>query len=410
MKKVLIIIPFKDIYPPMNGGKVRAMNLLHQLARHFDVTAVLGQERASFSRAVEEYPAIGNCTIYSTGDGKMPRDLFFFLPQKLANALRYRWWRRSWKGPAEENFMRTYPVLRQVLKGRSFDHVILEEMGSLDVARIIRRKMPRAHIIYDAYNVNTRLAATELANGIIPEYYFDVIRRAESGLHESVDAVFTCSDQDLAELVRMNDNRLSGTVVPNGVMIPALPADKGVTRPQNDDILFCGSLDYFPNQEGLSWFCKEVFPLLLKQKPSVRLLVVGRGEPGEELKNLLRQQGIVFYGKVDKVSDYYRKAAVALVPLFSGSGTRLKLLEAMGYAVPVVSTATGAEGISYTDKKDILIANDASTFAAAVLSLLDDPRMADKLAMEAYVFAKGKYDWDVVGERLSAYLNIKSIS
>lgn len=407
MKKILFINPFTEIYPPMNGGKMRAMNLLNQLSRHFEVTAIIRQDRASFSRCLEEYPAIRNCTLITPGDAKLHRDIFSFLPKKLAAALRYRWWRRSLKGPAEENFLTIYPILRQALKGRSFDHVILDDMGVLELAPVVRRKMPQAHIIYDAYNVNTRLAATELANGIIPAFHYEIIRQQESRLHGTVDAVFTCSDQDLAELLRMNDNRLSGRVVPNGVRIPGFPPERGNGRQPNDDVLFCGSLDYFPNQEGLSWFCSEVFPLLLKQRPSMRLLVVGRGEPGEALGALLRQKGIVFHGRVDSVSDYYRKAAIAIVPLLSGSGTRLKLLEAMGYAVPVVSTAVGAEGISYTDKKDILIANDPAGFAAAILYLLDNLSVAEALGREGFAFAKGRYDWDVVGEGMSAYLNLK---
>ena len=75
MKRILIIIPFADIYPPMNGGKLRAMNLLHQLAKHFEVTAIIQQDLASFSRSGEEYPAIKNCTILSTADAGEPREM-----------------------------------------------------------------------------------------------------------------------------------------------------------------------------------------------------------------------------------------------------------------------------------------------------------------------------------------------
>ena len=404
MKKVLIIIPFRELYPPMNGGKQRSINLLHQLARKFEVTAILHQDLASFSKVVEDFPHLRSCTVFSTGDAAPARDLFSLLPGKVATALRYRWWKRSFRGPAEENFMLTYPVLKKVLKGRTFDHVILEEMGSLGIAAFIRRKLPGAKVIYDAHNVNIRLAAKELEKGIIPGSYYEIIRREEFSLHQTVDAVFTCSDQDLAELIRMNGNKLSGTVIPNGVNIPDLPIG-GSFRSKTDDLLFCGSLDYFPNREGLTWFCNEVFPLLRAQRPSVRLLVVGRGEPGEELQQLLRNEGIVFYGMVDRVSEYYRKAAIAIVPLLSGSGTRLKLLEAMGFAVPVVSTTVGAEGIDYTDKKEILTVDEPAAFAGAIVRLLEDPAAADKMAMEAYAFAKGKYDWKVVGDRLSVYLN-----
>ncbi len=406
MKRVLVIIPFKQIYPPMNGGKLRSLNLLHQLSEKFEVTAIIHQDAAIFSEAIGEYPALKNCRVLSTRDGGKNLDLFSLLPERFRDAARYRYWNRSLKGPTGTNFLLIYPIVRQLLKSNQFDYVILEDMCILNIAKLIRRRQPGTKVIYDAYNVNSKLAKTEMDKGQMNQKEYKEIQRTETHLSEWVSDVFTCSEIDLAQLIEMNKGKISGVVIPNGVNLDLPTPEKGMEDfDRTNNILFCGSLDYFPNQEGLAWFCKEVFPLILERLPESRLLVVGKGEPGNDLMNLLRHPSIVFYGMVDNVRDYYRRASVAVVPLLSGSGTRLKLLEAMGNRVAVVSTTAGAEGIGYTNNENILIGDLPSSFAAAVIKLLNDRNIGQEMADRAFSLVKEGYDWKVIGEKLSSFFN-----
>src|ERR1700761_4031969 len=142
MKTVLMIIPFTDIYPPMNGGKLRTINLLHQLCKRYAVTVIVQQDSESFSKAAEDFPAIGKAKRLSTKDWENRRDLFSLLPRKLETAIRFRFWNRSLKGPAEESFLRIYPVLRS-LKKEKFDAVVLEDMTILGLAKAVRRYWPK---------------------------------------------------------------------------------------------------------------------------------------------------------------------------------------------------------------------------------------------------------------------------
>src|SRR5580693_8258352 len=106
MIKILIIVPFNGIYPPMNGGMLRCINLLHQLSKYVELTAIIHQDRDSFLKAADaDYPSIRNSIIISTKDKKPGLDLFSFLPSKIRSALRFRYWNRSLKGPAESNFL-----------------------------------------------------------------------------------------------------------------------------------------------------------------------------------------------------------------------------------------------------------------------------------------------------------------
>ncbi len=400
MKKVLIIIPFYEIYPPMNGGMLRCINILNQLSKYFEVTAIIHQDSKSFSKAIELYPAIENCNIISTKDGENVIDIFSYLPSKIAKALRYRYWNRSVKGPAGGDFLLVYPILIELLKKTSFDYAILEEVSLLNTAKVMRRYQPNISIIYDAHNVNTRLAKASLLKGLITPKNYELLKKVECNLSKMVNKVLVCSELDLQQLTGMNNGKLIAKIIPNGVTIET----NNLIRNNSDEILFCGSLDYHPNQEGLIWFCEKIFPLILAKKASTRLMVVGKGNPGEELRKLLKHTSIIYYGAVEKVNIYYQKAAVAIVPLLSGSGTRLKLLEAMGLNVPVVSTKIGAEGIEYTDQRNIVIANDVDSFADEILELLTDKKKAYYIANEAFSFVKKEYDWNIVGKKLSDYL------
>jgi glycosyltransferase involved in cell wall biosynthesis len=402
----MVIVPFGNIYPPMNGGMHRCINILNQLAKYFSVTAIIHQDEKSFLRAIDEYPELVNCRVISTKSFKRSFDLFSLAPKKIGNALHYRYWNRSLKGKAGSDFLSIYPLLKNELKKQQFDCFILEDMSILNLAKVIRRFQPKARIIYDAYNVNTKLAEAASKKGKAGKEKYLEIKKAESSLSLFVTEVFTCSNEDLNELADMNNKKISGTVIPNGVKIDSkFLENREETSATNNNIIFCGSMDYFPNQEGLIWFCKEVFPFILKKNPQVKLMVVGKGDTGDELNSLLKHDSIIFFGMVDDVNDYYKKAAVAIVPLLSGSGTRLKLLEAMGRKTAVVSTVAGAEGINCTNEKNVLIADDNISFANAVIKLLDNRSLAGSIATAAYSFVKENYDWNVVGGKLNLCLN-----
>ena len=402
----MVIIPFDGVYPPMNGGMLRCISLLNQLSKYFLVTIITHQKKELFAQAFDEYPFLKNCTVISTGSFSLRKDIFSVLPLRYQKALRYRYWNRSLFNSSEDHFLMIYPVLKDFLNKNKVDYAIMEALFIVgSTAKVVRRYQPKAQIIYNAYNVDSQLAQTAFENGKISEKGLRLIQKEESSLADSVNKIFACSDIDLAELRRLNDNKIDGFVIPNGVKINAAFLEKKQHSQKNNKILFCGSMDYFPNQEGLTWFCKEVFPLIINENPDIQLMVVGKGDPGEELLVLLKHPSIIFYGMVDRVDDYYRKAAVAVVPLLSGSGTRLKLLEAMGSNTATVSTTAGAEGIHYTNKKNILIADDKVSFARAVVELINDERLANSIAEAAFHFVKENYDWNIIGQKLETCLN-----
>lgn len=154
-------------------------------------------------------------------------------------------------------------------------------------------------------------------------------------------------------------------VLPNRYFLPKVKR-KLVHRGENT-ILFIGNMVWYPNYQGILWFISEVFPLVLKENPLARLVIVGEA-PDHLLKS--SYQNITFTGHVKKLQSYYEQTRVFIVPLFIGSGIRIKILEALSYQIPVVSTTTGSEGIPLSLKKKIHLANTPTEFMNEILKIL----------------------------------------
>lgn len=398
-KSILIIIPYEKLYPPVNGGMLRCFHILHQLCKQFKVTAIIQQDKKEFLSSTKYFPSISNAVIYSTKDEQKPTDLFSLFPTKIKNALRYRWYRKKLFGTADGSFLMYYPTLKRILKIDTFDVVIIEKLATLNAVGTVRKFNKDARIIYDAHNVDTNLAFAEKSE------YYSVIHKAESTLYKTVDAILSCSHNDLEDFQRINQYKLPGVVIPNGVHIENRMFDEGVRLSNPRYIVFCGSLDYEPNSDGLLWFYNKIWTNVKIAYPDLKLLIVGSGRILEKLQPIMNDESLIFTGIVPDVKPYYNKASLAIVPIKIGSGTRLKVLESMGLGVPVVSTSKGAEGIDYTDGENILIANEEKAFANRVVDLLNNKALRLKIQQNASELVQNKYDWNVIGEKLYLFLN-----
>lgn len=403
MKSILIIVPFDNIYPPMNGGMQRCFHVMHQLAKHFKLTAIIHQDKEGFLKCTDEYPALASAIIYSTKN-IISKDIFSALPSKYANAFRSRWYQRKLNRPADGSLIKYYPILTELLKEQKFDAIILENIATLNAVNIIRRYDKEIKIIYNAHNVDSNLAKAAFDRLEISAKQLQGYYDFENNLYKKVDAIFTCSEDDRKIFEEMNKGRLKVSVVPNGVNIPGKKNDEAVNEQIPRFLIFCGSLWSIPNAEGLDWFCQKIWPIVLKEFPDLKLLVVGIGTLPQNYAEAYHTPSSEFSGAVDDVKPWYNKAAVSVVPLLTGSGTRLKILEAMGMGVPVISTTIGAEGINYTEGKEIIIADIEGDFADEIISLLKDKNQRIKMSSEARKLALEQYDWNIIGDKMASFL------
>jgi glycosyltransferase involved in cell wall biosynthesis len=187
------------------------------------------------------------------------------------------------------------------------------------------------------------------------------------------------------------------SVVSNGV-------DVGHYRPTGaaiapDRLVFTGAMDWLPNIDGITWFAQEVLPLIRTRLPAVRFSAVGRN-PAPALVRALRGHGVDFTGTVDDPRPYLAEAAVVVVPLRIGGGTRLKILEAWAMARPVLATSIGAEGLPVVDGENVALADEPRDFAERAVALVRDPATAERLGLAGRQTAEEQFAWKRVTSRL----------
>lgn len=190
-------------------------------------------------------------------------------------------------------------------------------------------------------------------------------------------------------------------VVPNGVDL-----ELNVFQPNPDaplQIAHCGALSYEPNYDALNYFCEEIWPILLRRVPQLRMQVTGKSDVLPPA--LRRSSGIMLTGYLPSVRPILRSSRATVVPLRFGVGTRLKIMEAMAIGTPVVATSIGAEGLAVTHGQDIFLADSPADFADRVIEVLESRELRVQLSDAGRRLVETRYAWDVVGDRLHAILN-----
>ena len=195
------------------------------------------------------------------------------------------------------------------------------------------------------------------------------------------------------------DAALEPVVVPNGVDIDFyaadVPAMEDGAGPGPLDLVFTAKMDFRPNVDAVLWFAQAVLPLIRRRSPRTRFWVVGK-DPHPRLAPLAADPGIVVTGWVEDVRPYIAGAALYVIPLRIGGGTRLKVLEAMAMGRAIVSTALGCEGFELEPGQELAIADTPDEFATTVLALLQDPDRRERMGRDAHQYARSRYDWRMI--------------
>jgi glycosyltransferase involved in cell wall biosynthesis len=217
--------------------------------------------------------------------------------------------------------------------------------------------------------------------------------------------VIAVSENDRALMMQWVDgDRI--TVVPTGVDLSQYRPDLAHAAARDAAaplITFVGAMDWEPNVDGLEFFCGDVWPAIKAEVPDARFRIVGRNPDRRVRKWAASDPSIEVTGRVPSVVEHLRESAAVIVPLRIGGGTRLKIYEAMATGKAVVSTTVGAEGLDVHHGRDIVLADDASSFAKAVIMLIRDPQQRQRYEIAAAETA-ARYDWSAIGQRFSEVL------
>jgi len=219
--------------------------------------------------------------------------------------------------------------------------------------------------------------------------------RYEARALRRFDGVLAVSDADRQSFARL---------YPDAVRRPIHVVQTGVDTdyftpthepPRASHIVFTGSMDWLPNEDAMLFFCDQVLPRIRAEMPAARLSIVGRA-PTPAVRRLADAAAVRVTGRVDDVRPFMSEAAVYVVPLRIGGGTRLKIFEAMAMGKAVVSTTVGAEGLPVISGEHLLLADDPAAFARAVTTLLRDATLRARLGCAARSLVLERYDWSAV--------------
>ena len=193
--------------------------------------------------------------------------------------------------------------------------------------------------------------------------------------------------------------------VPTGVDTDFFTASgREDVNPHN--VVFTGSMDWLPNEDGIRYYTEQILPIIRQSIPDASLTVVGRN-PYPSLIELSKKDSLISVtGRVEDVRPYMEGAAVYIVPLRVGGGTRLKIFEAMAMGKAIVSTTIGAEGLPVRDGVELRIADTPETFAAIVVELLKNPQMASDMGRQASEIVRAKFGWSGVAQRFTEICEI----
>lgn len=296
-------------------------------------------------------------------------------------------------------------ALRELLveaTDRPFDIVQIEGIEMVRFMPLVRQYAPISKIVFDDHNAEAELQYRAFQTDVtVPRRWPAAVyswiqtgrlRRFEKWAGQAADWTVAVSEADKRSLLNLGIEKPI-TVIPNSIDVRAYESGQPDGVPEFD-LVFSGKMDYRPNIDATLWFGNSIWPLIRHRRPEVTWAIVGQ-QPHPRLDRLREMPGVTITGRVPSVAPYLAAAKVYIMPFRMGSGTRLKLIEAMAAGKAVVSTSMGAEGFDVLDGREVLLADSEETFAAAALSLLDDPETRRRLGAAAHLKAQ-EFDWRVV--------------
>ncbi len=390
----ILIVTTSLPYPPASGGAIRVHGIVEGLRRAgHDITLLAfhdgpGSDIPAGLR-VETLP-----TPPGRSRGQRLRDLLLTGQPDIARRL---------YSPAFAD------RLRDLLHSEAYDLIQFEGIESVCYLPVAREAQPDLPRIFDTFNAEYALQRNiyeidrqNPRRWPVAAYSWIQsrrIRRYERDMSDSSQAVIAVSPEDQT-LLRELPTRTPVHVVPSGIWVDHYQqqhTDLPDLGPNT--LVFTGKMDYRPNVDAMLWFTQTILPRIRAQVPDVRLVIVGQ-KPHAMLESLRHMPGVTLTGWVDSVVPYLRAAAVYIAPLRMGSGTRLKLLEAMACDCAAVVTTTASAGLLDSARRAMVRADNAETFASAIVELLRDPQRRQRLGADAQRQVRQHYDWPVIIPRL----------
>ena len=376
-------------FPPDRGGRIRPFNILKHLSRDHDVTLASLRRAADRTAGEVELPALANRRILvptselaswlrmiAQVPTLTPSSFAYFFSPRLARLVR-----RELRDAYDLVFAHSSSMAPYLVRARTPKVLDFGDMDSQKWLAYGRRKPIPAALGYRLEGWKTE--------------------RAEARLAERFDLCTCATPAELDTLRAYGVARRTGWF-PNGVDTEYFQPSPAPYDPES--ICFLGRMDYYPNQEAMRWFCREVFAPLRAQRPAMTLSIIGAAPP-RSVRRLAEQPGVQVTGFVPDVRPHARRAAVSVAPLRIARGTQNKILECLAMGIPVVASPLAARGTQALPGEHLLAASHPREFIAAILRLVDDPRERRRLAEAGRARVLTHHDWSASMRRLDELID-----
>lgn len=368
-------------HPPWRGDQVRSWNLLRHLARRHDITVAAVTVGRSSRSALQAVAGLGvtveSIPLWRAGTPvALARGLVSSMPFQVLLHDRRRARSRVASLIEQGGFdlvhgqlVRSAPYLPD-----EGPPVVIDLIDALSANFAKRATFDRIPVKWVAGMEARRLDAYEAR----------VLDRADAAVVVSRDDREALGDESVH-------------VIPNGVDLDAFPMTP--TGRDQEQIVFAGSLGYFPNVDAATFLVRDVMPHVWEQRPTARLHLVG-ARPSRVVRGLAGDDRVVLTADVPDIAPHVAAAAVAVIPMRSGSGMQNKVIEAMALGTPVVTTPQVGRAVGATPHEHLLVAREPRNIAAEALALMADPAEAAALAQRAREFVEDRFRWEMAAEAM----------
>ena len=376
-------------YPLTDGGRIRVYNLLKQIARDNEVTLLALETQPSDVDSINQIQQLGISVHLIKHSHTMPRVslstlLRAFIKRQPITVSRY-------------NLTAYRQKLQELLVSESFDMIHYEMFHTAQFHT--ESDLP---CVLSQQNVDSAIwqRLTDETSNIFYKFAYwtqqIAFQRYERVLSPNFDVV-TCTSEIDAAIFEQHCPMDIVKVIPNGVDVSHFTPDFEAEDAAH--LIYIGSMDWYPNEDAVFFFVEDVLPTIRESVQNVKFTIVG-GNPSAHVQQLADIDGVVVTGRVPEIKHYFSAATVFVVPLRIGSGTRLKILEALAMGKAVVSTTVGAEGLALQDAEEIMIADEPNHFAETVVQLLTDSALRQNIGKNGRKRVEQEYDWRIIGNKL----------
>ncbi|MSO20681.1 MAG: glycosyltransferase [Acidobacteria bacterium] len=393
---ILFVSPY-SIYPPLHGGAVFMYQALEALSKRHNIHLLTFVDRAEEVTSNETLRGM-----LQSVDVLLRR----YQPHPLFRL----------ESNAEQTFRD--PAFAERLERLILEHRI--DLVQFEYTQLAQFHLPLQNVAqclfeHDVYfrSVQHQLTGSPGRAMVKAREFLEWLRaiRFELRVAKKFDALFTCNVEEqrlLQSFLNVNDKQAHSATNRHGpriysglrtaVTVASYTFPGGPRTP--DSLLFVGNFNHPPNRQAIEYFCSQVLPEIRRLRPQAKLTVVGANAPSDLMKKYTTADGVSFTGQVPDIRDPLGSHAIFVAPILTGAGVRVKILEAFASGIPVVSTPFGAEGLEIISGENGFLASTPREFAQHVLTLLEDPARATRMAAAAHQMALSQYDWSTVVSHL----------